>query len=309
MKKPTKEQLLADIQSDMTWAEIAAKYGYKDDRFLRKLRVRYGLPRRRIYLKPSKEQLWDMIVNQRLSPYEVAEKLGYSEGGWSNIYAYCRQWNIPVDFKPHYEARHTPITDRQKSIVLGSLLGDGYVNPQGFFIISHGRKQLDYLEWKKEQLMPFMIDRRRYDPPRSPDNTPFSKLGCYSYSSIAHPWFKSLRDFCYVNGRKTLSKEWLDQIDDVALAVWYMDDGSLNKRYGTIVFCTMGFSYEEHCLMQRWFSERWGIETKIEPRLKPGRETTFALRINASQSKKLLAIISRHVPPCMQYKVGFNNQP
>ena len=37
MKKPAKEELLAYLLSSATWAEIAAKYGYSDPRFLRRL--------------------------------------------------------------------------------------------------------------------------------------------------------------------------------------------------------------------------------------------------------------------------------
>ena len=44
MKAPSKEQLLADVLSTLTWSQIAAKYGYTDSRFLRKLAQRYNLP-------------------------------------------------------------------------------------------------------------------------------------------------------------------------------------------------------------------------------------------------------------------------
>ena len=91
MKAPTKEQLLADVLSNATWNEIAQKYGYSDPRFLRKLARRYDLPKRRAILKPSEHALRRMIQEEGLTPYQIADQLGYGPGGWSNIYAYCRE--------------------------------------------------------------------------------------------------------------------------------------------------------------------------------------------------------------------------
>lgn len=296
MKKPTKEQLEKDLQTNMTWAEIAKKYGYTDARFIRKLRVRYGLPQRRIYRKPSPEELQHMICEERMSPYEIAKKLGYSKDGWSNIYKYCRDYGIPVDFKPHYEERNRPLTTKQKSIVYGTLLGDGYINSDNYLAITHGEKQLDYINWLGEMLKPYVIGIDKRHPSK---NSIYSQKPTYTIKTIAHPWIVEIRKLCYPNGKKVISKEWLNKIDELALAVWFMDDGSLNKRYGTMVFCTMSFSYDEHLLIQKWFFDKWGIETKIEKR----RNNTYVIRINASKAHLLRKIISPHVPSCMKYKV------
>ncbi|BDI33346.1 hypothetical protein CCAX7_53970 [Capsulimonas corticalis] len=126
MKKPSPEQLLADTQSNMTWIEIAEKHGYTDARFLRKLSVRYGLPPRRIIRKPDKSTLEEMIISRGLNIYQVADILGYGSGGWSNIYAYCRQYGITFDFSANAELRRIEFTPQQKSFVYGTLLGDAY---------------------------------------------------------------------------------------------------------------------------------------------------------------------------------------
>ena len=79
-----------------------------------------------------------------------------------------------------------------------------------------------------------------------------------------------------------------------------MDDGSINKRYKTIVLCTNSFSAEEHQLLIEYFRSSYGIEAKPEPR----RNGQFVLRINASQSKSFLDIVAPHIPDCMNYKLG-----
>ena len=79
-----------------------------------------------------------------------------------------------------------------------------------------------------------------------------------------------------------------------------MDDGSLNKRYGTIVLCTNCFSHDEQLTIIDYFISTYGIEPKIEPR----RNNQNVLRINASYSKQFLKIIEPYVPSCMSYKLG-----
>ena len=48
------------------------------------------------------------------------------------------------------EARTRKLTTRQKGIVIGSLLGDGYLVPttRGYaFRVNHGLKQKAYVDW------------------------------------------------------------------------------------------------------------------------------------------------------------------
>ncbi len=302
MKRPSKEQLAEDIQTNMLWKDIAAKYGYTDARFLRKLRVRYGLPQRREYLKPSREELYRMI-NEGLTPYAIADKLGYTKGGWSNIYAYCRQYGIEFDFRPNAHLYNRPFTEKQKSLIWGSVLGDGTLTSSCngnnvYFRITHGHKQLSYLKWKHELLSPYVLSEVSE---REAINPVGDKTRIYSFSTITHPWLVSIFQLCYPDKVKTVSLEWLKEVDELALAIWFMDDGSLNKRYGTMVFCTNSFDYQQHLIMQGWFNDRWGIPTKIEPR----RNNTYAMRVNASVAVKLREIISPHVPSFMRHKVDY----
>ena len=302
MKAPTKEQLLADVLSDATWAEIATKYGYSDSRFLRKLARRYDLPKRKVVLKPSEADLRRMILEESLTPYQVAEALGYGEGGWSNIYKYCREYGISFDFSLNHDLRAVPFTQRQKDIALGSLLGDAYLRPSGkshrshSLSFTHGEKQLEYLQWKLHEFRNFVTtETLTVHPSTFHGNAP-----TYSFSTISHPYLHELRQLCYPNGVKTVTQAWLDLLSPLSFAVWYLDDGSRNKRYGTIVLCTNSFSFDQQTLLVEYFSSRFNIEVKIEPR----RNGQSVLRINASQSKRFLELISPHIPDCMAYKLG-----
>lgn len=299
MKAPTKEQLLADVLSSATWKEIAQKYGYTDARFLRKLARRYDLPQRRTILKPSENELRRMIQEEGLTPYQVAEKLGYGSGGWSNIYSYCRQYGITFDFSRNHAMRAVSFTQRQKEIALGSLLGDAYLRPSGnsySLSFTHGEKQKAYLEWKLSEFENFVATKDF-----SIHRTVFhGNAPTYSFSTITHPYLLDLHALCYPNGKKSISQAWLDLLSPLSLAVWYMDDGSLNRRYGTVVLCTNCFDLNEHATLVEYFVNCLGIEPKIESR----RNKQFVLRINASQRCRFFDIIAAHIPDCMSYKLG-----
>lgn len=298
MKAPTKEQLLSDVLSSATWKEIAEKYGYSDPRFLRKLARRYDLPTRRTVLKPTEEELRSLIQDQGLTPYQVAARLGYGPGGWSNIYAYCRAYGIEFDYSRNYKIRSVPFTQRQTDIAIGSLLGDAYLRPSGnsyALSFTHGEKQKAYLEWKQKEFENFVTTKEFWVSRREfRGNAP-----TYSFSTITHPSLLEFHRLCYPNGKKRVSHNWLELLSPLSIAVWYMDDGSRNRRYKTITLCTNSFSYEEHVTMVDYFRSRYSIDPKIEPR----RNGQFTLRINASQSDDFLSIVSPYVPDCMRYKI------
>lgn len=303
-KCPSKEQLLTDVLSELSWAEIASKYGYTDPRFLRKKARQWDLPTRRTILKPSKELLSEMLYEKNMTPYEIAKELGYGESGWSNIYSYCRKYGLKFDFSVNHEMREIEFTDRQKEIVFGTLLGDGYLRPTNgsrkncsySLSLCHGEKQFQYLEWKFSELENFVKTKDfHFYHPNFMGNAP-----TYSFSTISHPFLKEAHQICYSDeGKKDITKEWLDRLSDLSVAVWYMDDGSLNKRYHTVVLCTNSFSQFGQRLAIDFFKKKYGIDAVLEPR----RNNQTVIRINASQSRKFMNIVAPHIPDCMSYKI------
>ena len=239
-----------------------------------------------------------MILDEGLNPYQVADKLGYGDGGWSNIYATCREYGIAFDFSQNYAMRAAPFTQRQKDIAAGSLLGDAYLRPSGnsyALSFAHGEKQRGYLEWKLFEFQNFVATKEFYT-----HETDFhGNAPTHSFSTISHPFLTELRALCYPNGVKHVSREWLDLLSPLSLAVWYMDDGSRNRRYGTVVLCTNCFPADEQAIIIEYFLSRYGIEPKVEPR----RNGQSVLRINVSQTKAFLEIVAPHIPECMSYKL------
>ena len=245
-----------------------------------------------------------MLYRQEMTPSEIASALGYGNGGWSNIYAYCREYGLQFDYSQNHALKSIPFSERQQAIVFGTLLGDGYLRPTNgnrgnssySLALCHGEKQFEYLKWKFHEFEAFVTTKDfRVNTRPFQGNAP-----TYSFSTISHPFLNEAHKICYANhGKKDITADWLSRLTPLSLAVWYMDDGSLNKRYHTIVLCTNSFSPEGQALAVDFFREKYNIRAVLEPR----RNHQTVLRINASESRKFMDIVSPHIPSCMDYKL------
>lgn len=86
--------------------------------------------------------------------------------------------------------RQCQLTDIQYDLVIGSLLGDGYLvkTTSGYaFRINHGLNQGLYVDWKYDILQPFVRTK-----PKISDR-------CYYFRTITHSSFIDLR-YCFYKG-------------------------------------------------------------------------------------------------------------
>ena len=117
------------------------------------------------------------------------------------------------------------LSDQQLQVVLGALMGDGNLSPNRRdrsgtrFRMGHGAKQAEYLDWKASLLS--NIGHSRTVNAKGAvfaDFTPLPELG-------------ELREAVYFgDGKKHLTWDYLKSLTPLALAVWYMDDGSFTVR-------------------------------------------------------------------------------
>ncbi|WCF58479.1 hypothetical protein PhiCrAssBcn14_103 [Bacteroides phage PhiCrAssBcn14] len=154
-------------------------------------------------------------------------------------------------------------TNRQLSIIVGTLLGDASlrktnINPS--FSCEHGIKQLEYCEWKAEELKSlgakFSTSKRKVIDKRT---------GIYYKSAIcrlpANPELLPLYNNLYKDGRKTITPEFLKDFDELSLAVMFMDDGyKLGKTIGIATNC---FSIEECSIFRDIIADKYGIHFNI----------------------------------------------
>jgi len=205
------------------------------------------------------------------------------------------QWK-PV-MKAHYNQN---LTERQEQFIYGGLLGDlCMVLPKGerrnaHFAVNHSSKQAEYVQFKYSIMKNFVGT-----PPHLIKNKGWGKELLRFYS-LSHPTFTEIYHLCYKNGRKTVSFEWLEKIrSSFALAIWYMDDGSLSERR-TMHISTHSFSKEENLLIQGWLRDYWKINPVIK---RDERGKGYFLAFPSRERDKFFDLIRPHIIPSMQYKI------
>lgn len=201
-----------------------------------------------------------------------------------------------------------PVPNVVKQVVLGSLLGDGHIRQKMYkdkpcnahLIINHCKEQKEYLEWKNLLLGPYG------------GNVLKTKREQYLLTGKSHP---HMNPFMELVGRpKTITRKLLNQLDELGLAIWYQDDGTLGIEYhkrldGTygikrrrIAIATDGFSLKEQQIIQQYFKVVWDIDVSI-CRIKGSQ---YRLTMNYTNAQKFVALIEPYIVPCMKYKIDFN---
>ena len=182
------------------------------------------------------------------------------------------------------------VTERQFNILVGCLLGDGYIHPRGQIQIAHSIKQINYLNWKYEELknisygLPTTISR--FD-------TRYSK----NYT-VARFWlrqfFSSWRKEFYQDGKKVVPINYLNKTSALALAVWYMDDGNFSENR-SVRISTDGFDLAEVLKIKNFLLSKYGIKSSLQ---KSGK-----LRISSNSLDNFFNLITPFVHSSMKYKI------
>ena len=143
-----------------------------------------------------------------------------------------------------------------RELLHGTMLGDGYLEPHGRGVrlqVNHSAKQIAYVQWKYEQLQALS--------PSTPYHCVKVKYPFCRFITKSHPYLIELRGIFYVNGKKVVP----DQISELlktplSLAVWFMDDGTLDKRHGSALFETQAFSNEDIVRLQDCLNVNFDIQ-------------------------------------------------
>lgn len=199
------------------------------------------------------------------------------------------------------------ITADQEQLVLGSLLGDASLSvvrskrkssqvnkgTRGRVKFRHGPKQYKYLLWKFKLMRPHAKTKPVLKPSAGFTKTTAS----FSTSCDFYATFES----ALIGGRKSPNAKWLDKINTLGLAVWFMDDGGLSG--GSVRFNTHGFSRRECLILSKWLLSKWGLASSVRNARKRGKLLHY-LQVGRDHTRILLQLIAKHIPPCMRYKLG-----
>lgn len=195
---------------------------------------------------------------------------------------------------PREAKKKLTLTNRQRSLVIGTILGDGYLaKPYNWgtnyrLQITHSDKQKDYVFWKYNELKNWVIS-----PPKF-----YFKTNSWRFRTISHRIFTELAGEFYPKGKKIIPERILDEITDpFLLAVWYMDDGNSRKDARSYGISTHSFSRKEHIFLKQLLEKNFGLEVAFHQDGKGNR-----LYIPAKMGEKFEKMVCPFIIRSMLYK-------
>lgn len=193
------------------------------------------------------------------------------------------------------------LTQTQRDIVLGSILGDGFLQKTGAknarLRYEHSATQKPYLLWKIGKL-PGLFQGRVTELSRV---HPGSKQ-TYSYvraQSNATPELGELRQIFYPNGRKQIPIDLENWLSPLVLAVWYMDDGYYYQRDRSAFLYICQVELHEAKRIQQALEQKLSLTARVLDKGSKG----LVLAFSPAETKKLSQCIAKYVIPEMNYKL------
>jgi hypothetical protein len=185
------------------------------------------------------------------------------------------------------------LSDYQRDLIIGSLLGDGCLKTNYRLKVQHSVKQSEYVYWKAEILGEWLRT-----PPR------YQKVNrSIRFRTISHEKLTALRHRFYRNSRKTIPTEVKNLLSPFVIAVWFMDDGNIIRHEKRTVrgfhLNTQSFNQRENVVLKDCLHKVYGLSVGLETN--HGKTRIY---INTSSVNRFRDIVRPHIVSGMQYKLG-----
>lgn len=182
------------------------------------------------------------------------------------------------------------ISNHQLEILVGCILGDGYIYPKGKIQIAQGSKQFPYLNWKYKELASLA-----YGKPTEVSRFDERTGKTYSQSRFwLRQYFRSWRKAFYPQGRKIFPGSFAKYITPLSIAVWYMDDGNYSEGRN-VKIATEGFDLESRERLRSLLLKKFSIKSTLH---KNGK-----LRISNESLTRFFDLIRSFIHSSMKYKI------
>lgn len=260
--------------------------------------ISYHLKQMGISSRPNKkidqkqfEQLW----KDGKSDKEIADFFKVKE---SSIRTFRTKGENAGKFnrKQWFSQEEHHLSELQKQFIYGSMLGDLNIRipkegKNAIITIVHSTKQKELFMKKVEILGEFMGSYKEssYLDKRT-GNTYYTLRG----SSKTHPELNNIYYLFYPNNKKIITQKLLNLINNpIALAFWFMDDGTNRGN-----FATNCFDESEVNLLIDWMKNKWNIICT-----KQKNKENFVIHISAKSRLDFEKLIFPYMVPSMYYKL------
>lgn len=184
----------------------------------------------------------------------------------------------------------------QKSVIIGTVLGDGYIRivpgrQHAFLEINHALSQREYVMWKYD-----VLEGVRGGAPRVRNGN--GKRIAIRFTTRQSEEFTQIHSLFYNEGTKIITSEI--QLDPLALAVWFMDDGSL-CRESDVYINTQQFDTNSQLILIQALKK-----LDLEATLNKDKQYK-RIRFLKKSISKLFELVRPHIIPSMYYKIGLES--
>ena len=181
------------------------------------------------------------------------------------------------------------LTEEQKSILIGCLLGDGSLRRKQNTLleINHSSKQKDYVFWLYSKFKDCVLT-----PPKFRVNGP--DRNSYRFTTRSLKVLNEFYEDFYHKSQKTLPKNL--KLNALSLAVWFMDDGS--KSRNTVYMNTQQFNIQEQKYLLSLLDKHFAIRATLNK-----DKSYFRIRIRTDSMKIFRDLTSPYIIESMRYKL------
>jgi len=198
-----------------------------------------------------------------------------------------------------YKASLT-MTERQKQILDGMLLGDGHLERQrgarfARLKIEHSAAQAAYVRWKFAEWQDWVRTPPRERPRRNRLGTVSTNIG---FSTLSHVEFELCRLRFYRDRCKVVPVDL--ELTPLSMAVWFMDDGSRKSNQCRGLYLnTQSFTSSGVELLRSVIHRDVGVETSVRQ-----QRDGLQIYVPSSSVTAMTAYIWTHTLPGMRYKLS-----
>lgn len=192
------------------------------------------------------------------------------------------------------------ISSRQKQIIIGKLLGDGHLetaNGKTYRLkIEHSFNQRPYVDWLYQELKSLASAEPKLKL-QSVNNVEYKKYWFNTHYSGSFRFYAQQ----FYQGRQKVAPRLIGRwLTPLALAVWFMDDGSIkSKECQGKILNTQSFDAVSLERLRQAIHKNFRIQTSLRK-----QPEGFQIYLLAGGIEKLRQAIGKNILPSMRYKIG-----
>jgi hypothetical protein len=190
-----------------------------------------------------------------------------------------------------------------ESILVGSLLGDGWLTrlnlstEKSTYCVKYNDKSFGYLNWIHEQVM----ELEPYEIKEKPEYTQ------HHFYTKARKDIGELRKVFYPDeGEKRVPPQIKEMLyDPIALAIWYQDDGTLDRRqkyHWNIRIATYCFPYEDCVLLKETLEKNFGIYVSV-CKCTMRNKVYYQLYVLSKSMNRFIEVVRPYIHKNYAYKI------